>query len=133
MRKHLALVASLAPILVVLVSMGIYLGKQSQGVIKLENDVKELQKNLGELKSDIQEAPSSGETVQQRHVPTPGQEIRFSNSGGFGKWSDPVFCPPGYYVCGLRQKVEGNQGSGDDTSMNAVSFYCCPLPSTPIS
>lgn len=51
--------------------MGSYLGKQSQGVIKLHNDVEELQKDLRELRSDIQEAPSGGETVQQRARPDP--------------------------------------------------------------
>ena len=28
-------------------------------------------------------------------------------------------------VCGFRQKVESNQGSGDDTALNAIQLYCC--------
>ena len=57
---------------------------------------------------------------------TPGHEITFSNGGPWGRWSDPQFCPPGHYVCGLRQRVE-LPIDGDDTAMNAVAFYCCPL------
>lgn len=38
-------------------------------------------------------------------------------------------CPRGQYVCGLLQKVE-LPIDGDDTAMNAVAFYCCPLNPT---
>ena len=36
----------------------------------------------------------------------PGSEIKFSENGPWGRWSDPVFCPQGHYVCGLRQKLQ---------------------------
>ena len=57
----------------------------------------------------------------------PGDTIGFNHSGRWGTWSEPKFCPQGEYVCGLQQKVERSQGSGDDTSMNAVAFLCCPF------
>jgi len=54
--------------------------------------------------------------------------MHFTNDAPWGKWSKPVFCPSGYFVCGLRQKVEPDQNRGeDDTAMNAVAFYCCLL------
>ena len=59
---------------------------------------------------------------------TPGERIIFSNSAGWGSWSEAKFCPPGHYVCGLAQSVEPYQKGGDDTAMNAVAFYCCPGP-----
>ena len=47
---------------------------------------------------------------------------------GWGRWYEPSFCPPLEYVCGLRQRVERPQGgSADDTSVNNIQFYCCPL------
>ena len=48
-------------------------------------------------------------------------------SGTWGRWTEPRFCPPGAYVCGLQQRIEPWQEDGDDTAMNAVAFYCCPL------
>ena len=63
----------------------------------------------------------------QTDARTPGAEIDFANNGNWGTWSEPRFCSAGQYVCGMRQKVERNQGNGDDSAMNAIAFYCCPL------
>ena len=46
----------------------------------------------------------------------------------FGDWRGQAFCPANMYVCGIEQKVEGNQGSdSDDTAVNSVAVYCCPF------
>ena len=58
-------------------------------------------------------------------IRSPGDQLGFD--GPFGVWSAPLYCPVNEYVCGIRQKLEGRQGNGDDTAMNAVRFYCCPL------
>lgn len=34
-------------------------------------------------------------------------------------------CKPGTAICGIKTQLEGNQGSGDDTSLNGAVFYCC--------
>ncbi len=54
------------------------------------------------------------------------RRIEFANSGQWGRWSEPLFCGPNEFVCGLEQKVEPSSAS-DDTAMNAVAFYCCQL------
>ena len=51
----------------------------------------------------------------------------FDNTGDWGDWSAARFCPSGQYVCGLRQLVEKDQKKRDDTAMNGIEFYCCPL------
>jgi hypothetical protein len=44
--------------------------------------------------------------------------------GSWGTWRTTAYCPPGQYALGYRMRVEGNQGSGDDTSLNAVQLDC---------
>jgi len=46
-------------------------------------------------------------------------------STAFGNWGTLQACPAGFAVCGVETKVEGNQGSGDDTSLNGIAFTCC--------
>ena len=61
----------------------------------------------------------------------PGSEKTLDKSGDLGDWSEAVFCPDGYYVCGMKQRVQSPQGcKEDDTAMNAVAFFCCPLKPT---
>lgn len=43
----------------------------------------------------------------------------------WGTWSGMKFCPAGTAVCGLATRVEGLQGSGDDTSLNGLRLACC--------
>ena len=46
---------------------------------------------------------------------------------GWGGWAAETYCPAYYYVCGLRQRVEADQGSGDDTAVNDIMIICCPF------
>ena len=56
----------------------------------------------------------------------------FANTVRWGEWSEPMYCPANHYVCGLAQKAEPGRGSGtDDTAVNGIAFYCCPLPVSP--
>lgn len=94
------------------------LGRSSQST---NDEVNALSQRVGALEAGQSTDPSSGTPS----LPSPGGEMTFTNSGPWGRWSDPVYCPPRHHVCGLRQKVE-QPIDGDDTAMNAVSFYCCP-------
>ncbi|XP_053321063.1 vitelline membrane outer layer protein 1 homolog [Spea bombifrons] len=42
--------------------------------------------------------------------------------GFHGSWSQS--CEKG--ICGILTKVEEPQGSGDDTALNDIQFFCCP-------
>ena len=102
-------------------------------IVRLEMRVAELEKK--------QDTPSE-QIVQELQAfaaapRTPGPLFTFNNTpqtgqspAGWGNWSDPLYCPAGQYVCGLQQSVEPLQGRtvrDDDTAMNAVAFFCCPL------
>ena len=52
------------------------------------------------------------------------ETITSGNGQTWGTWGEPVYCPPGTYVRGMSQRVESNQGSGDDTALNSVALYC---------
>lgn len=46
---------------------------------------------------------------------------------GWGSWQAWSDCAVGYYVCGLQQRVESDQGGGDDTAVNDIAIRCCTL------
>jgi hypothetical protein len=45
--------------------------------------------------------------------------------GNFGYWG---ICPDKTYMCGFSLRIEPDQGSGDDTSMNGMRMTCCRMP-----
>ena len=52
-----------------------------------------------------------------------------SKQGKWGDWSEPQMCPPGSFLSGWRQNVEGDQGSGDDTALDNVEYRCRDIES----
>ncbi|KAM9450370.1 vitelline membrane outer layer protein 1-like [Clarias gariepinus] len=76
------------------------------------------------------------EGPQGRGDDTAANNIRFSCSSGeirtgdgmywgeWGEWSPQCVKTA---ICGIQTKVEIPQGSGDDTSLNDVRFFCCSL------
>ena len=42
----------------------------------------------------------------------------------WGKWSNPVYCPPGTWAGGYSMRVEPSKPNNDDTAMNAIALYC---------
>ena len=44
-----------------------------------------------------------------------------SNKGTWGDWES---CAPGHHVIGMWLRIEGKQGSGDDTALNAIRLKC---------
>lgn len=47
--------------------------------------------------------------------------------GNWGDWHPTVYCPPGQYATAFQMRVEGNQGKGDDSSLNSVQLQCRAL------
>ena len=136
------LLGSIAPVVIALIAAGVYIGSLGETISTLEEEVKKLEETsealttqLGSLTDKVsametpEPTPTRGSSRTTPSVgPAPGSQINFSNSAPWGGWSDPLYCPEGQYVYGLRQKVEPHQGKGDDTAMNAMAFYCRPLP-----
>ncbi|XP_072517670.1 vitelline membrane outer layer protein 1 homolog [Salminus brasiliensis] len=73
------------------------------------------------------------EPPQGRGDDTAANDIMFQCSGGeelagggtiWGNWGGWSRCT-GTGICGIQTKVEKPQGSGDDTALNDVRFFCC--------
>ncbi len=117
------LLGALAPLVIALVAGVAY-------VVNISRDLGDASQRITEVERlmDSGAAALWGPGGAPDHVP--GQPIGFANAGGWGSWSDVKICPDGQWVCGLQQRVEPPVGGGigdDDTAMNAVRFYCCPL------
>ena len=140
------LISIVVPLAIALVAAGFYIGDLGRRIFTLEEEVGGLRKvamdlrtQVGSLNDQVSAMERPVPVPVERTIPVetptpsvgppPGTQINFSNSAPWGSWSDPVYCPEGQYVYGLRQKVEPQQGKGDDTAMNAVAFYCRPIPS----
>lgn len=56
-------------------------------------------------------------------VTTQAGELTFE--GLWGDWTSPVMAPDNHYLCGGQMQFEPNQGRGDDTAANGISFIFC--------
>ncbi|KAK3084200.1 hypothetical protein FSP39_009922 [Pinctada imbricata] len=52
------------------------------------------------------------------------QKLKVSNGMPWGQWEEPVFCPLNTYAVGYSLKIEGKQGTGDDTALNNIALLC---------
>jgi len=73
-------------------------------------------------------------TSSQNRIVTNGLKINNPKKGAtemkihdgyWGGWTSMKTCPDNTYVCGLKARVEGNQGGGDDTALNGIRMKCC--------
>uniref|UniRef100_A0A8C5PBE1 Vitelline membrane outer layer protein 1 homolog n=1 Tax=Leptobrachium leishanense TaxID=445787 RepID=A0A8C5PBE1_9ANUR len=53
--------------------------------------------------------------------------IDVPNVGPWGAWGNIQMCPQDYVATGFALKIQENQGYGDDTAVNGIRLYCCPL------
>lgn len=56
---------------------------------------------------------------------TGGSELVISHDAMWGVWTNLLMCPVDTAICGIQTRVEGSQGSGDDTALNDAKFTCC--------
>lgn len=122
MKINPNIVSALIGALIVIVPGAIYVGRM----------IERVETRLNEAETALHQVPAQVDTLladwtaKERKQ---GDEQRFALTGPWGDWSEVKMCAAGEYVCGLRQRVE-LPIDGDDTAMNAVAFYCCPLNPT---
>jgi hypothetical protein len=61
---------------------------------------------------------------------TPETTIIKSKEGFWGDWSSWAKCSPQQLLVSYELKVEGNQGSGDDTAANSIKMGCRSISSS---
>jgi len=44
--------------------------------------------------------------------------------GNWGDWGAWEYCPNGGFATGFKEKVEANQGGGDDSALNGICLIC---------
>jgi len=74
------------------------------------------------------EAPISGDDTAANAVQLKslnGSWVTPNTNTAFGTWGAEQSCPANQAICGVKTKVEPDQGSGDDTELNGVVFACC--------
>ena len=76
---------------------------------------------VGENAPESYELPPSARSVPSRadYVTTVTPY-----SGAWGVWGSMQYCPAGSYAAGYSERIEGSQGSGDDTGLNAIAIEC---------
>ena len=111
-----SILGSVGVIVVSVVTAATYVGAFTERVDNIENWMEKDSERTQQALDAFMNAPRHSSII----------EMGFNNPTPWGTWSEPVYCPPGYYVCGMKQRVEAPI-DGDDTAMNAVAFYCCPL------
>lgn len=114
MRKGIndAIIGAMAAIVIAGVPAVYFLGKLDQRIEKVDEVVKKKIESWATLKR--------GSVM----------EIKFEQVKDWGKWGEARMCPDRHYVCGMRQALEPHQGTAagdDDTALNAVAMFCCPL------
>ena len=118
-----AAIGAAVPVIIAVVQAASVVGELRGELNGLSVRVGQLEEN----QTDPVPAPPLEPVVQEPVIREPEGRYEFARGRGWGSWSDPLYCPVNQYVCGLEQSIEPNQGQGDDTAMNAVAFYCCPL------
>ena len=90
-----------------------------------------LDANVAALRAELQSIDSSLEAFRTLERLPLRQRVD-GHPGFWGSWRQEFSCPARHYVCGLQQRIEGQQGGGgpDDTAMNGLRMFCCPLFAT---
>ncbi len=54
-----------------------------------------------------------------------GTQVSASNDGAWGNWGGMRGNYPNAAICGIQEKIESQQGGGDDTALNDVKLIWC--------
>ena len=100
--------------------------KTSELLMSTDKQIQEISKNLL-TRNDFIDRVNSMKEFKGFDRGVKPVRIEVNGGAGWGSWREASYCPANYYVCGLSQRVEGNQGRGDDTALNSVALECCPL------
>ena len=100
--------------------------------VQLESEISIANAALEDLRRETAELRSNRDAFRSLNRLRLNQRVE-GDPGYWGTWRDSFFCPENHYVCGLRQRIEPEQGPAelgnfnDDTAMNGLDMFCCPL------
>ena len=67
---------------------------------------------------------NTGNCRPEKVIPS-GYARPVNYNGGWGSWGGWDMCTGDRLICGIQSRIEGSQGGGDDTGLNAVRLICC--------
>ncbi len=71
----------------------------------------------------IDEVESVSQALDEPSTPSNYRSDVVLHEGAWGTWATS-WCAAGTYAVSYKQRVEGSQGGGDDTSLNAIALWC---------
>jgi hypothetical protein len=94
----------------------------------LEDSSRRIEAVRTKYERELQRLPEIQRAALKERPNSSSAAVINPHEGFWGDWTKAVYCPANHFVCGMKVRMEGDQGKdGDDTALNSVELQCCPF------